>query len=497
MIFEALVLTMIKPSIAKVVFRHELKILSHNRVLVTLFLIMLLILLSALWIGNSVLRKQCITITKIKSHEAEMADSLNTRIRRIEANNMVHPGFIWDGPTFAYNTARNEGPKFAVKTPYPLQALSIGQADIQPYYYKVYINKKQSLTYETEIENSFLQFIGNFDFAFVVTLLFPLLIIVFTYNVYSVEKEQGTWVLLKTSNRSIPKLVALRTGIRYLLFSGCFWLIVTPVLAAFIGAGFLSQSNWWWTVAFVSLYFAFWFALSFFVNSFSFSSNANATVLIFLWLFTGILVPNLLQIDLNKAHPIPSRIFLTTEERKAINRYFEKEGQDLTREVFNSPRTMMRQASIVTPGMVYGYGVIVYKSQEIKDAAAEVAEQKLYGQIEKQQAAIQRWQFVSPALMMQETLSGLAGTHWHQFNKFSKDVDTFRKETKRFYYPKMALESTYRTFTAKDADAIPTFRTRQYASFGWMKVWQGFLGYFLLTCLLLSDGYRRLLRARR
>lgn len=480
-----------------ILFKHELKILSRNSVLVSLSTLIIFILLSALWIGSSMLHKQEQTIVKIKQTDQEITDSLKTRIKRVEAHHMVYPGFIWDDPTFAYNTARNEGPKYAVKKPFALQALAIGQSDIQPFYYKVYINKKQYLTFESEIENSFLQFVGNFDFAFVVIYLFPLLIIVFSYNVLSSEKEQGTWVLLKTSNQSIAQLMTYRIGIRYVLFTGFFWLIVTPVLIALIGSSFLYTANWYWMVAAVSLYFAFWFALALLVNSFAMNSNVNAMVLIFIWLFTGIIIPNLLQIGLSKVYPIPSRIDMLTAERDAINKYFEKDGQDLTKDVFSSPRAMIRQASIVTPGMVYGYGVIVYKSQEIKDQAAAVAEAKLYGQIEKQQEAIRRLQILSPALMMQEQLSALSGSHWYQFNRFSQDTEQFKKQTQQFYFPKMAYENTYHTFTVADAAAIPTFQAKVYNDFSWINIKQSLIIYLGIILLLLAVAYTRLLEAKK
>jgi ABC-2 type transport system permease protein len=481
--------------VINILFKHEIKILSRNRVLVSLCTLIVFILLSALWIGSSMLKKQEQTIIKIKTTDKAITDSLKTRISRVEASGMIYPGFIWDDPTFAYNTARNEGPKYAVKKPFSLQALNVGQSDVQPFYYKVYINKKQYLTFESEIENSFLQFVGNFDFAFVVIYLFPLLIIVFSYNVLSSEKEQGTWVLLKTSNQSIAQLVLCRVAIRYVLFTGFFWLIVTPVLTGLIGTDFLFTPNWHWLVAEVSLYFAFWFAVALLVNSFSMSSNVNAMVLIFIWLFTGIIIPNLLQIGLNKTYPIPSRIDMLTAEREAINKYFEKDGQDLTRDVFSSPR--IRQASVVTPGMVYGYGVIVYKSQEIKDQATAVAEEKLYSQIRKQQDAIRKFQFISPALMMQEELSALSGSHWFQFNQFSRDVDTFRKTTQQFYYPKMAYENTYRTFTVTDAAAIPVFQPKDYHDFSWINIKQSFLIYLGIIVLFSLIGYRRLLEAKK
>lgn len=486
-----------KLPVITILFKHELKILSRNRVLVSLCTLIIFILVSALWIGSSMLHKQQQTIAKINKTDKEITDSLKTRIKRVEANNMVYQGFIWDDPTFAYNTARNEGPKYAVKEPFALQALNVGQSDVQPFYYKVYINKKQYLTFESEIENSFLQFTGNFDFAFVVIYLFPLLIIMFSYNVLSSEKEQGTWVLLKTSNQSIAQMMICRIGIRYLLFTGFFWLIVTPVLTVFIGSSFLFTANWHWIVAVVSLYFAFWFAVALLVNSFSMTSNVNAMVLIFIWLFTGIIIPNLLQIGLNKVYPIPSRIDLLTAERDAINKYFEKDGQDLTKDVFSSPRAMIRQASVVTPGMVYGYGVIVYKSQQIKDQAAAVAEEKLYGQIRKQQEAIRSLQLLSPALMMQEELSALSGSHWYQFNQFSKDADAFKKKTQEFYFPKMAYENTYRTFTVADAEAIPQFKAKDYHGFSWINIRQSFFIYIGIVLMLCFIGYRRLLEAKK
>lgn len=481
----------------RIITKHEIILLLRNKVLVYLCTIIFFMLLSSLWIGGSMYKKQLRTIDKIHAYSNEITDSLKQRITRIEANNKVYPGFIWDDPTFAYNTARNEGPQYAIKQPFPLQALSIGQSDIQPFYYKVNITKKQQLTYDGEIENSFLQFIGNFDFAFVVIYLFPLLIIVFSYNVLSSEKEQGTWVLLKTSNQSIARLIAFRVGLRYLLFLLFFWGIVTPVLVLLEGSGFWSTPNWWWVVICVSLYFAFWFALAMLVNSFSMPSAVNAMTLIFIWLFTGILIPNLLQIILGKVYPVPSRISLVIEERKALNQYFEKDGQALTKEVFNNPRTMIRQASIVTPGMVYGYGVIVYKSQEIKDAAAAIAERKLYGQIEKQQKAIQTLQVISPALTLQEQLSGLAGTHWHQFNAFSVEVDSFRRETQHFYYPKMAKEETFRTFGLKDVEHIPKFKPKVYAGFEWMRIWKAVLVYIGLTSIIAGVAYRRLLKVEK
>jgi len=186
----------------RLILAHEAKILGRNRVLVALFGILLLLLLSTLWAGHVLLHRQQTTLATLARQEQRSVTRMKQRIRQTEQHRGVYPGYIWDDPAFAYNAARDDGSKYAVKPPFALQLLNVGQSDVQPYYYLTNSRVLQKLTHESELENGFVQFIGHFDFSFVVIYLLPLLIVVFTYNVLSSEKEQGTWVLLKTSNQS-------------------------------------------------------------------------------------------------------------------------------------------------------------------------------------------------------------------------------------------------------------------------------------------------------
>jgi ABC-2 type transport system permease protein len=99
--------------------------------------------------------------------------------------------------------------------------------------------------------------------------------------------------------------------------------------------------------------------------------------------------------------------------------------------------------------------------------------------------------------MLQEELSALSGTHWQQFNHFSADVDSFKKETQRFFIAKMAAEETYRTFTLKDIAAIPRFTERAYYDYHWSHVTQAFLVYLTIILLLVAIGYSRLLTTKK
>ena len=142
-------------------------------------------------------------------------------------------------------------------------------------------------------------------------------------------------------------------------------MVVTLGLSLAIGPNFLASANWWWLVAVVSLYFGFWFALAFFVNGFGRSSTLNALVLIFAWLLVTVLVPNVLQIGITRAHPIPSRITLVNEQRRAEAEFYKKEGNLLMKELLDNPMAMIRTVSVVTPELVYGYGVVYYRRHKI------------------------------------------------------------------------------------------------------------------------------------
>ncbi|GAB3281267.1 DUF3526 domain-containing protein [Larkinella harenae] len=486
-----------KLSFYQLVFSQELKILTRSHVLTSIFALVAAMLVSSIWIGTNRLQKQNETLVNVRQSEKALRDTLKTRITQIRERGLVYEGYIWNDPTFVYNAARNEGSAYAVKPVFSLQALSLGQSDIQPFYYKVNIAKKQALLFEEEIYNSFLHFLGHFDFSFVVVFLLPLVIIVFTYNILSSEKEQGTWVLLKTSNVSIARLLLAKMTLRYGLIAFFFWGITLIILLNRVGASFLTTPNWWWLFSMVSLYFLFWFALTLLVNSFSMNSGMNAVTLMLVWLFTSVLVPGILQIGLDKTYPIPNRVEMLNRERDAVNAFFANGGAEISRDVFDNPLAQIRQAQYITPIMIYGYGLLNTKTTPIKDAATNTAEVKLYAQIQKQQAAIRTVQFFSPALMMQETLSGLAGTHWHQFNRFSQDVTQFRKELETYFFPKMQTEETYRSFSVADAEAIPKFVPADYRRIDWMNLKTNFLFYLVISLIFVAVGYSKMLGMER
>ena len=82
-----------------------------------------------------------------------------------------------------------------------ISALSIGQRDVNPSIQNVTIRNLEAQKYDTDLNNPSNLLSGNLDLGFVIIYLFPLIIIAFTFNLFSEEKETGTWSLVAIQSK--------------------------------------------------------------------------------------------------------------------------------------------------------------------------------------------------------------------------------------------------------------------------------------------------------
>ena len=101
-----------------------------------------------------------------------------------------------------------------VNQTHPLNALTIGQRDVNSSIQNVTIRNLENQRYDTDLFNPYSLLVGNLDFSFVLIYLFPLLIIAFTYNLLSEEKEGGTWKLVAALHIRPVKIIYQKLGIR-------------------------------------------------------------------------------------------------------------------------------------------------------------------------------------------------------------------------------------------------------------------------------------------
>ena len=170
--------------------------------------------------GASWARFQQRTVTALRMEEAERLDSVSALLPRLEAGHVdgVTP---FNDPRSPSVAGRASMSRWLVLPPTPLQPLAVGQSDLFPYFIKLTTQSRQSTVVNDEIENPLTLLTGRLDLSFVTLVVFPLLVLALTYNVVSLEREQGTLALLMSqpvvASRVLLRKLMLRAGVLMVL----------------------------------------------------------------------------------------------------------------------------------------------------------------------------------------------------------------------------------------------------------------------------------------
>jgi ABC-2 type transport system permease protein len=393
-----------------------------NRILLALLALFLGV---AAWKGASLNRERSETFRQIAFHDSARYAKLESDIRSVEANGFK--GSPFQDPSSPFTVSGRYGGRFIC---YPLKPLSgwvIGQSDLFPNYQRVTATKKAGLILNEEIENPQILFNGSFDMAFVVVYLLPLLIIAFTYNLVASEREWGTLKLLLSESVSMRRILQVRMAFRFLLFAVALSLLLL-VCATFggipIDRGFLS------TLSLILAWSALWFGLSFFLNA-TVNRNSGDTVaaLVATWLLFVLLFPGVLNLAVGRFYPIPSRISLITETREAAEDVKKRSSQALARYLDDHPE-LARDSSAIDAD---DFATRFYTSQiEIERTLAPL-EAAFAERLQKQNEWVRRFQWLSPALVVQDRLGAVAQTDEASFRAFSGKVDSYYKTLQEYH----------------------------------------------------------------
>ncbi|WP_046242904.1 DUF3526 domain-containing protein [Hymenobacter terrenus] len=405
----------------------------------------------AFWTGGRRVTFQRDTLTAIA--QQQRADDVYYA-QQIAA---IKPGAHFDGghfgdPTNPFYFGNKMGARYATLPAAPLALTSAGGSDLAPYYYKLTLSKRQALYHSEELENPQVLYNGHFDLSFVLIYLLPLLIIGLTYNVAAADREQGTLALLLAGETPFGRVVAYRYVFRYLLLGlalsvsivgGLLAFGVNPARAA-AETGYLLLVTW--------LYAAFWFALSFLVNSFGRASGPNAAVLVGLWLAVVLLVPTLLSAWLNRAYPMPSRIALITETREVSDKLAQDKNAVAR---FYDEHPDLRPATAPPPG---DQTVKMLHSRLAVELAMESVLKQFDQRAAERQAQVSRFRFLSPAVFVQQALNDVAGTGDARYQDFEAQVTRYHAAFRAYYAPLVYRQAK---FTVRDMQQVPIYRYEQ------------------------------------
>jgi ABC-2 type transport system permease protein len=403
--------------------------------------------------GSQWVRFQKRAIDAALTEERDRLTSVRADIGLVESGAKQVSAFA--DPRLPQSLGRNMGLRYAVMPPAALGSLAVGQSDLYPYYFKVSTNSRQTFVNSDEIENPVHLLAGRFDLSFVILYLFPLVILAFTYNLVSSEKEDGILALSLSQPVTLQRIVLGKVTLR------AAFVIAIAVLLSIAGVllgganlsadgAFLRLLLW---IGVTTAYGAFWFAVAVGVNSLGRSSATNAIALAGLWLLFVVLIPSVLNVAVKSAYPVPSRIEMIQAMRVA--------GEDATRSSSQLLARYMEDHPEMSPSgnaSAADYGTLLVAVNDATERSVQPVLDRFDAQVASQQQIVDRFRYLSPAIVAQSAFNDLAGTGAHRYAHFLAQVAEYHSQWRAFFNPRIVKKEK---ISLAVIDELPAFRFRE------------------------------------
>lgn len=427
---------------------YEIKLLKRSNWLVVLLVSTFLLFAFATFNGNKNVTKRLNDITKMQK-ELHKSDSIMlATLTKIENGETVD-GPHWRLPSEPM-TVGYRNPRLAIMQPEALSFLATGQSDMYTHFKSPTVYGNNFALDYSEMVNPVQLLFGNFDLAFVIIYILPLLIIAFTFNVLSKEKELGTLRLLGAQPISITSWLLQKMTIRYIVFTVITLIILLITIAIFSVDAFSKAGNLAGLLLIVTGYILFWFVVSSIVNIKINDSSKNALTLIGIWLLIVMVLPATINQISNSLYPTPSRLKMINEIR-----LIKKENEEKQNEIMSDYLRSHPELAQTDGKQKFGFWHNYFASEKVMEEKTKPLLAKYDTQLKKQQDLISTFKYFSPAILMQRSLNNIAGTSEKHYNDYKKQVFEFSGEWRNYLVPMLFKEQK---FTKKHYEKMPKFK---------------------------------------
>ncbi|MFC1222893.1 DUF3526 domain-containing protein [Pedobacter sp. BG31] len=353
-------------------------------------------------------------------------------------------------------------------------AFANGQRDINPYLISVTMLGLEGQLYDTDINNPVSLLLGNMDLSFVFIFLFPLVIIAFTYNLLSEQKESGIWSLLRAqTNQSFQVIwqkflvrVAVIFSVALLLLLAAMFYLALPQDVTFLSVTVL-----------ILLYLSFWFAVSFFFISLGKSSNFNASALIAMWVLLCIVIPASFNLFLTRKYPVPEALQNVINQREGYHEKWDM-AKDVTMKPFFKHYPQLKKYPFPEKKTFSWYWY--YAMQQMGDDQALASRLAIEKKLASRQDFTDIFAFFLPTIQTQLGLNKMAGSDLATHLEFQQAVRKYHEQIRLHFYPAIFLNrdvnDTY----------IKNYKLEKYNRQQIPHVWINMLSVSLLTMVMIG-----------
>ena len=414
---------------------REARFLAKRRTLQVFLLIVLALSAFSVWTGVVEICAQQATIARLLVKDQEARASVLAK-------------------QTDYGSAAYYSFHLTYSVPDPLAFAAIGQRDIYPWKHRIRMLAIEGQIYENDTTNPELSFLGRFDFAFVVSVLVPLFVILLLHDLRSSEHEAGRFDLLVTTVKNQHKLWTARTLVLIKV------LLIALLLPFVIGALYI-QSDLLDTLLMMLViiaHVAFWAVLSLLIgnalNRRSQSSARIASALLGVWLLLTVIVPVVSDTLIRQSIDSPDGGEIMLLQRESVNDAWDLPFET-TWQAFLKTHPQWADKTEMKSLFEWKW---YYAFQQVGDQKAAVLSKAYRDAIKQKDHVAGRVAFFSPPLLSQRMMSKLAKTDVKAALAYEQSVRDFHKSLRAFYYPLLFNETEFRL---DKFDALPDYRSNQ------------------------------------
>ncbi len=378
------------------------------------------------------------------------------------------------------------------KQPVSTAIYNIGQSDVLTYYYLFTAeNFEMQWLKQTEIGNPLRALAGHFDVSFWVVYLLPLMVLLFSFNALSAERDNGNWRLIAA--QGISEKTWLKSMLAVVAFLAAALILLIAIMGTMINRyvfsqGFSLSDGLFFLSAFIYLFF--WLALFYFINGLHRSTAYNAMVSGVAWIGLCLVLPVVISNIGAAAIPVDNtRISSFSRRPQNIRMNADKSlAADFIKQLSKAD-TAYKSAD--TDTLSPEFYLRVYHAWHLllhKERWPVV--QQYFQQVEKRQQLTNWSTLINPAASTDGYLTALADNDAAAFHHFTRETEELHDDLHQAMFNSVF---TKETFEEADYNRLPRFVYKR------NKIPLSVIGY--LSCMLIMSiglfriGGRRLRQA--
>ncbi len=315
--------------------------------------------------------------------------------------------------------------------PSPMAFAAMGQRDVFPWKHRIRMLALEGQIYETDADNPELSLVGRFDYAFLISVLMPLFVILLLHDLRSGEKEAGRFDLLTVTTSNQRALWLTRAAVQSAALGVA---IMLPFVVGAIVTG-ASALNVALVVAITIIHLAVWTTIAFAIGGIkrfaSMNSARVASSLLGIWLLITVMIPVAGDTIIKSAVQSPSGGQIVLTQREAVNGAWDLPFSATWDEFL---ATHPQWADKTDMNYLFEWKWY-YAFQQVGDQTAAPLSSSYREAIQRRDKLASYIAWVSPPMLTQRVMTAIADTNTHAMMAYEASIRQYHADLRQFYYP--------------------------------------------------------------